>query len=76
MLHVGFQGRALALAGRGAADGLGVQAFLRNASADHFEGFVFIISLVLVLQGVLMLVTLGRPGISGSQSLDKQTADH
>ena len=76
MLHVGFKGERWLWLGAALLIGLGVQAFLRNASADHFEGFVFIISLVLVLQGVLMLVTLGRPGISGSQSLDKQTADH
>jgi hypothetical protein len=40
--------------------GLGVFSFLRNARAVHFEGFVFVIAFVLVLQGLLMLVTLGR----------------
>lgn len=40
--------------------GLGVNSFLRNAHATHFEGFVFIISIVLVVQGGLMLLTLGR----------------
>jgi hypothetical protein len=40
--------------------GLGVYSFLRNAHATHFEGFVFIISIVLVVQGGLMLLTLGR----------------
>jgi len=41
---------------------LGVVSFLRNARAAHFEGFVFIIAIVLVLQGALMLATLGRQG--------------
>lgn len=40
--------------------GLGVFSFARNARAAHFEGFVFIISIVLVVQGLLMLTTLGR----------------
>ena len=35
-------------------------AFLQNARAAHFEGFVFVISLVLMLQGTLMTLTLGR----------------
>ncbi len=40
--------------------GLGVFSFLRNARSVHFEGFVFVIAIVLVLQGLLMLTTLGR----------------
>jgi hypothetical protein len=35
--------------------GIGCQAFLRNVRAAHFEGFVVVISLVLVVQGVLLL---------------------
>lgn len=35
-------------------------SFLRNARSAHFEGFVFVISLVLVLQGLLTLGTMGR----------------
>ena len=38
----------------------GALTFFQNASAAHFEGFVFIISLLLMLQGLLMLVGLGR----------------
>lgn len=38
----------------------GGSSFLRNARAAHFEGFVFVISLILVLQGSLMLATMGR----------------
>jgi hypothetical protein len=40
----------------------GAVIFLRNARAAHFEGFVFFISLLLVAQGGLMLLTLGRNG--------------
>jgi hypothetical protein len=45
--------------------GEGVFSFLRNARAAHFEGFVFVISIVLVLQGLLMLATLGRSNGAG-----------
>lgn len=38
---------------------IGAQAFIHNARAAHFEGFIFIISLLLTVQGVLMLITLG-----------------
>jgi hypothetical protein len=38
----------------------GGSSFLRNARSAHFEGFVFVISLMIVLQGFLMLVTMGR----------------
>jgi hypothetical protein len=34
---------------------IGGHAFLRNVRATHFEGFAFLISLALVLQGVLLL---------------------
>jgi hypothetical protein len=62
MLHVGFRGERWLWAGAAVLIGLGGQAFFRNARAAHFEGFVFVISLLLVLQGVLMLATLGRSG--------------
>lgn len=45
--------------------GIGAEAFLRNARSPHFEGYVFVISLVLVLQGMLMLMTLGRQSTDG-----------
>jgi hypothetical protein len=60
MLHLGvrrerwFWPAALALIWFGGS------SFMRNARSAHFEGFVFVISLVLVLQGVLMLVVMGR----------------
>jgi hypothetical protein len=37
--------------------GIGGQAFLRNVRAAHFEGFVVVISVALVVQGVLMLMS-------------------
>ncbi|MGB8478632.1 MAG: hypothetical protein WCE63_07305 [Acidobacteriaceae bacterium] len=37
---------------------IGVQAFLRNARAAHFEGFVFVIASAIVLQGLLMVLSL------------------
>lgn len=43
----------------------GALTFHENAHAAHFEGFVFVISIVLVVQGLLMLMTLGRRGSEG-----------
>jgi len=40
----------------------GANAFFENARRTHFEGFVFVISLLLVAQGLLMVLTLGRRG--------------
>ena len=37
---------------------VGVQAFIHNARSAHFEGFAFIISLLLIVQGALMPATL------------------
>ncbi len=62
MLHVSFRSERWLWAGAAGLIGLGMQAFIHNARAGHFEGFVFVISLVLVLQGVLMLTSLGRAG--------------
>ena len=39
---------------------IGGSSFIRNARAAHFEGYVFVISIVLVLQGLLMLGALGH----------------
>ncbi len=60
LLHGGVRSERWLWAAAAALIGLGVFSFLRNARAAHFEGFVFVISIVLVLQGLLMLVTLGR----------------
>ncbi len=48
----------------------GGSSFLRNARSAHFEGFVFVISLVLVLQGFLMLGTMGRTSGRGRLTID------
>jgi hypothetical protein len=47
---------------------IGGSSFLRNARSAHFEGFVFVISLIVVLQGLLMLVTMGRTKNPGQHS--------
>ena len=62
MLHAGIRCERWLWLGAAALIGLGALAFFRNTRAAHFEGFVFVISLVLVVQGVLMLATLGRAG--------------
>ena len=60
--HAGFRQERWLWAGAVVLIGIGVEAFLHNARAAHFEGFVFLISLAIIVQGLLMLVTLGRPG--------------
>ena len=70
MLHVGFRGERWLWAGAAVLIVFGAQAFFRNAYAMHFEGFVFVISLLLVLQGVLMLTTLGRADGRPAQRLN------
>ena len=65
MLHMGKSAERWLWAGAAVLSGFGGEAFLHNARAAHFEGFVFVISLVLVVQGALMLATLGRPRALG-----------
>ena len=62
MLHAGVVVERWLWLGAGALIVLGATAFLQNARAVHFEGFVMVISLLLVAQGVLMLATMGRKG--------------
>ena len=69
MLHLGVPSERWLWAGAVALIGTGSQAFLRNARAAHFEGFAFLISLTLVLQGLLMLIFLGRSTERKSRSL-------
>ncbi len=52
--------RRLCAAGGTVLIGIGIQAFLRNVRAAHFEGYVFVIALAVVLQGLLMLTRLQR----------------
>jgi len=58
-LHVGYRPERWLWLGAAVLIGLGAQAFFRNASAGHFEGFVMVISLLLVAQGLLMLCAIG-----------------
>jgi len=46
---------------------IGIQAFVHNASAAHFEGVV-VISSSLVFQGILMLLSSVAPGPDTIQS--------
>lgn len=62
MLHAGYRCERWLWLGAAGLVLIGVLAFLRNMQASHFEGFVFVIALLLVLQGVLMFATLGRAG--------------
>ncbi len=60
-LHLGYRSERWLWAGAAALIAIGVQAFIHNARSVHFEGFVFLISLALVLQGLMMAFSLGRP---------------
>ena len=73
MLHAGLRCERWLWWGAAALIWVGGYAFFRNAQSVHFEGFVFVISLILLLQGVLMLATLGRTRDSGAQPLDPMT---
>lgn len=68
MLPVGYRSERWLWPGAAVLIGLGGQAFVRNAQAAHFEGFVFVLSLIVVLQGLLMLFALGRVGSGGARS--------
>jgi hypothetical protein len=46
---------------------IGGQAFFRNLRAVHFEGFVLLISVALILQGVLMLFSCAGRGVNPGQ---------
>ena len=55
--------RWLALAAALGAGGVGVSAIVRNARADHFEGFVLVIGTALCVQAALALwILVCRPG--------------
>jgi hypothetical protein len=78
MLHAGASIERWLWICAAALIGIGAEAFFRNARSPHFEGFVFVISLVLVLQGLLMLMTLGRRGAfaSGPKGHDEVFCPH
>jgi len=60
MLHAGLVVERWLWLGAGTLIVLGATAFLHNERAAHFEGFVMVISLLLLTQGELMLATMGR----------------
>ncbi len=61
MANLGVWGARWLWVGAVVLIGIGGQAFLRNARAAHFEGFVLVISVALVMQGLLMLASgMGR----------------
>lgn len=60
LLHVGIRAERCLWPAAIAVTGIAVRGFAHNARSDHFEGFVFVISLVLTAQGLFMLLSLGR----------------
>lgn len=60
LLSGGSAFRMAILLGAGAITLVGGSAFLSNMQANHFEGFAFIISLALMIQGVLTFLNLFR----------------
>jgi hypothetical protein len=59
--------RAIVLAGAVGVTALGASAVVRILSSAHFEGFVLIVGVALVVQGMMALVVLGgaRPEAAG-----------
>lgn len=61
LLHPGLRIERVLWAGAVALIAIGAQAFIHNTTSADFEGFVLIVSLALIAQGSLMLLSLGRP---------------
>jgi hypothetical protein len=57
MAGLGVRGERWLWVGAAVLIGTGGEAFVRNARAAHFEGFVLVISVALVMQGLLMVVS-------------------
>jgi len=66
VLHVDVRRERWLWTGAVALLWIGADAFMNNRLAEHFEGFVLFISLVVVLQGALMLIVLGWPHAAAS----------
>ncbi len=62
LLHVSLRAERCLWAGAIALIAVAAQALIHNSRSAHFEGFVLLISLALILEGILMLLSLGRPG--------------
>jgi hypothetical protein len=71
MLFLMWQGRPLfriiVLVAAGGVAVLGVSAVARILNSAHFEGFVLIVGIALVMQGTMALIVVGgaRPGTAG-----------
>jgi hypothetical protein len=72
LLHLGIGAERWLWVAAIALIGIAVQAFANNARSADFEGFALIISLALMFQGILMLVSLGRAE-KGSHSSARRT---
>jgi hypothetical protein len=64
LFDLGFRSERWLWVGAIALIGIGTRAFVHNARASHFEGFVVLISIAIVLQGLLIPASLGRPSHS------------
>jgi hypothetical protein len=60
VLHLGIRIERWLWVGAVVLLSIGGKSFIHNVHAVHFEGFVSVISLILVLQGVMMLAFMGR----------------
>jgi hypothetical protein len=60
LLHVSLRVERCLWTGAIALIAVATQALIQNARSAHFEGFVLLISLALILEGTLMLLSLGR----------------
>jgi hypothetical protein len=70
MLHAGYRCERWMWLGAAGLILIGVLAFFRHVHSAHFEGFVFLIAFLLVLQGALMFVTMGREGGGNTPSVN------
>ncbi len=61
-LNLGIRAERWLWAGALALLGVAVRALVHDVRSTHFEGFVVLIFLALALQGVFMLLSLGRAG--------------
>jgi hypothetical protein len=66
VLHLGVRIERWLWIGAVVLVGIGGKSFFHNVHAVHFEGFVSVISLILVLQGLMMLAFMGRTEPSSS----------
>ena len=60
--HVSVRAERCLWAGAITLIAVGAQALIQNARSAHFEGFVLLISVAIILEGTLMLLSLGRSG--------------